>query len=392
MRGFGIPFVALMSVLVLSCGNDGDVSVDGPVVWSFQLNDSTTFSMPGSRSVQGVSFFNGEERITAPLQADGSYHLATFDGLITGHWEGDKFTGHWHDRLRNDYQIPLTATAQPEPDSPWIQPTDQQAWEFYLPASEPSAMGTLLIAQHGETMRGTIATPTGDLRYLTGRADHDGTWTLGTFDGAHLYHLAGIFNGPEAHGVFHSGSHYAAPFRAVSLAATPKLEPQEAELRAQVPFSVSFQATPTEREIWGLSDLPKDVMVIDLMGTWCPNCLDEIRLLLQLHHDYPSVGFMSVAFERNAADFDQAQARLRQFEEALDIPWHIVLGGPADKAEAQLALPFLERVASFPTTVFVHRDGRMYTHSGFNGPATGEAYAKEEAAFRQHIERLLTAP
>lgn len=392
MRAFGIHFLALWSVLVLSCGNGGDVSVERPVVWSFQLNDSTSFSMPGIRSANGIAFFNGEERIEATRQADGSYHLATFDGLITGKWENSQFTGHWHDRLRTNYLIPLTATQQTTPATPWVQPAKQEAWEFYLPAGDTSAMGTLIIAQHGLEMRGTIATPTGDLRYLTGRATQGGHWNLGTFDGAHLYHLAGQFNGSEALGVFHSGSHYAAPFRATAMASTPELTPQEAELRDQTPFSVSFLTSPTEREVWGLQNLPNDVMVIDLMGTWCPNCLDEIRLLLKLHRDYPSVGFMSVAFERNAADFDQAQARIRQFQEALDIPWHVVLGGPADKAEAQRALPFLERVASFPTTVFVHRDGRMYTHSGFNGPATGEAYAREEAVFRQHIERLLSAP
>ena len=392
MRALGIPVAALWSVLVLSCGNVGDVSVAGPVVWSFQLNDSTTFSLPGHRSEQGITFINGEERIEATLQADGSYLLATFDGLITGNWDGGQFTGNWNDRLRKDYQIPLTAAPQTAPVRPWSQPDEQEAWEIYLPASDTSAMGTLILAQNGEALRGTIATPTGDLRYLTGRTNPDGSWSLGTFDGAHLYHLAGKFNGPETHGVFHSGSHYAAPFRATALTAPPALEPQEAELRPQTPFSVSFQSTPTEKEVWGLDDLPEDVMVIDVMGTWCPNCLDEVRLLLKLHRDYPDVGFLSVAFERNAADFEQAQARIRQFEEALDIPWHVVLGGAADKAEAQRALPFLERVASFPTTVFVHRDGRMYTHSGFNGPATGPAYAREEAAFRQHIEDLLSAP
>lgn len=65
------------------------------------------------------------------------------------------------------------------------------------------------------------------------------------------------------------------------------------------------------------------------------------------------------------------------------------LGGPANKQKASDAFPFLERVASFPTTVFVHRDGRIIAHSGFNGPATGAAHQAEIAAFEQNIQSLL---
>ena len=63
--------------------------------------------------------------------------------------------------------------------------------------------------------------------------------------------------------------------------------------------------------------------------------------------------------------------------------WTVVLAGPASKTTAQEALPFLDRVVSFPTTVVVKgaSDEAPWIHSGFNGPAMGPAHELEVARF-----------
>lgn len=46
----------------------------------------------------------------------------------------------------------------------------------------------------------------------------------------------------------------------------------------------------------------KKLLVVDVMGTWCPNCLDEGRLMVELVESYPDVLFLSVAFERGGEE------------------------------------------------------------------------------------------
>ncbi len=382
-----------LSVLVLSCGRDGDAFIRGKVQWVFALNDSTAVEMTGRITRDSLIWHNGGEEVVAVRSGDTTWTLHPFDGLVSGTWEGGHFRGRWTDRQRGDYHVALTGTACADcTPSPWPDTAPSSAWDFYLPSSDTVAMGTLMLHDDGGLWAGTIATPTGDLRFLTGQRTGDAA-ELHTFDGAHLYHLAGRTEGSAWTGTFHSGTHYAAPFRAQRLSEVPTLSASEAELRPNEPFSMAIYNQALEQEIWDLDDLPKEVTVIDIMGTWCPNCLDEMRTLLQLHREYPDVGFVTVAFERNAtADPVAAHTRLLRYVEALDIPWSVALGGDADKAMAQAAFPFLERVASFPTTLFVHRDGRIRTHSGFNGPATGEAYGEELDTFRAHLDALLDRP
>lgn len=378
-----------LSVLVLSCGRSGDAPVSSPVTWTFQLNDSTEVQMPGRITGDTLVWHNGKEDVLARQIDDTTWALHPFDGRITGHWKDQQFAGNWNDRQRGEYRIPLTGKLEEERwPHVWPEQPPQFAWDFYLPADDSVPMGTLLLHEAGDWLTGTIATPTGDFRFLTGSKNR-----LQTFDGAHLYQITGNFPEANLQGMFYSGTHYAAPFRAEQLTAIPQLTAQEAQIKPNAEFSLAFYDSAMNQQVWGLEDLPKDVTVIDIMGTWCPNCLDEMHTLLQLHREYPDVGFMTIAFERNAlGNPQQARERLLQYVKTLDIPWAVEIGGNSDKTVAQEAFPFLERVASFPTTLFVHKDGRIRTHSGFNGPATGAAYEAEQATFRRYLDELLDQP
>jgi len=57
---------------------------------------------------------------------------------------------------------------------------------------------------------------------------------------------------------------------------------------------------------------------------------------------------------------------------------------------ASKAFPLLDRVRSYPTTIFLHADGRVRAvHTGYTGPATGPAYDHLRAEFESLIEELL---
>lgn len=379
-----VPVIAILS------GCNGDVHVQQPLLWTFHLNDSTTLSLDGYSYPDSIVLLNGPERLTARATGTGTYLLPPFDGIIEGTWDNEQFEGHWNDQLREAYTVRLTATPATQTKQSNHSDIPTSSWDLYLPASDSTPMGTLLLRRTNELISGTVATPTGDMRHLRGTTNFSRNWKFGTFDGAHLYQFIAVENDSVLSGTFYSGIHYSAPFRAIPRQEPPTLLPEEAAVLDAVPFHMHWLTPDGTTRTWTLDSFPADVVVIDIMGTWCPNCLDEIRLLKKLAATYTEAAFLSIAFERNADDQpDAAQSRIQRYRDELEIPWDMHLGGPASKRSASQAFPFLREVKSFPTTLFIHRDGRIITHSGFNGPATGPAYQLETETFNTYLDSLL---
>lgn len=96
-----------------------------------------------------------------------------------------------------------------------------------------------------------------------------------------------------------------------------------------------------------------------------------------------------MAFEMTG-DFARDAEQVRIYRDHHGIEYPLLIAGTSDKAEASKAFPLIERVKSFPTTIFMDGDGNVHTvYSGFSGPATGEAYARLQALFENTIEELL---
>ena len=89
-------------------------------------------------------------------------------------------------------------------------------------------------------------------------------------------------------------------------------------------------------------------------------------------------------------DFERDATQVRRFIDRHGIAFPVLIAGVADKAKASQQLPVLDRVRSYPTTIFMHADGSIEAiHTGYSGPATGEAYEELKRAFAQHIEAIL---
>jgi thiol-disulfide isomerase/thioredoxin len=122
-------------------------------------------------------------------------------------------------------------------------------------------------------------------------------------------------------------------------------------------------------------------LVVQVLGSWCPNCLDETRFLVEKYTTRPeNVEFVGLAFERKS-DFAYAKSRIEVVKNKLQVPYPMLIAGISNKDSAAKVLASISRVAAFPTTIFVRADGRVLkVHTGFSGPATGafyEAWKKE---------------
>jgi len=370
-----------LSFLLMACQTAPSIEDRG--LLSFELNDSTTADFFVTQFPDYWEIENGEEVLKIAKINDDEWKVPVFNGSFNVETKGPRLTGFWVDSLRKTaddqyYRVPFTVTKDSEQPQP--SQSIQGTWGVWF-GSNPSESATaqMDLWTNEERVQGTIRTPTGDYRFLSGDY-RGGKLKLQTFDGAHLFLVEADFvDSTWTNGVFLSGNHYQTPW--IGKPARP-WEATVSPEKIKAPIDSLYVRYLDEQGVTKTHSLQPDsnrVFVVDILGTWCPNCMDEIRLLQssinQEEHDV-----LSVAFER-PAEPNKALLRIEDYKAEMNIKWPVIWGGKADKQHAADAFPFLEKVISFPTTLFIHHDGTVYVHSGFNGPATGHHHQAEQAVF-----------
>ena len=134
-------------------------------------------------------------------------------------------------------------------------------------------------------------------------------------------------------------------------------------------------------------------VIVQVMGSWCPNCLDESKYFSEYYKTQKNVDLeiIALAFEYVKTK-EKAFKNINRLQERLDIEYPILLAqyGTSNKAKAQEKLPMLNQVLSYPTTIFIDKTGQVRKiHTGFNGPATGEKYTQFTSEFEGFVGELL---
>ena len=389
----GVAFLVFFSLVVGGCGDashSSQLPVSHDASIEFVLNDSVTASFIGSRKGAVWSLYNGDEVVTLTPLNDSTWKVPVFNGSWSLHKDqkNDSYRGHWVDSLRNphgSYRVPLevSPTSSNEQGTTEASEIPTGTWDVWFGEDSSDSPGSQLdLTADGGAVQATIRTPTGDYRYLAGTVVGDALH-LQTFDGAHLFvFTASLQDGNWVNGNFYSGNHYHTTWRAASAAPTPDQDPMQSLVVPNEDLRVSvIDRAGNSNSISLRSD---SLIVLDILGTWCPNCMDEVRLLHELYN--PQARFLSVAFERDTNPFSSYE-RLDAFADELHLDWELFLGGKASKKSAANAFPFLDKVISFPTTLFI-RGNDVMVHSGFNGPATGERYTMEKKRFQDQLNNF----
>ena len=368
------------AVLSLSCNTASTASKDPLYVASFATEPATEVLV--QRQPREWVVLNGKEQIPMPQIGDDElYSVPVFGGSWSGEWVGEEWVGQWTDSLRpGDYRVPLT-----------IQPLQDQAQQRGTKTRSfwSTSEGLLLLDERGDSVWATISTPTGDYRYLAGKKSGN-SLVFSNFDGAHLFRFsATVEQDSLINGTFLSGTHYQTAFDGVRLPDNPPVWTSGQQRTNGAPLAFRGVNPSGDTVVWNeqtLRESGKSGLVVDIMGTWCPNCMDEARLLAELAPLHPEVAFVSLAFERTTDV--SILPRLRQFEAELGISWDVLLGGRASKRVAAECIGVVDTVHSFPTTLFWSPGSEPVVHKGFHGPATGEGYTKERAFFQAQLTRL----
>ena len=135
------------------------------------------------------------------------------------------------------------------------------------------------------------------------------------------------------------------------------------------------------------------VVVIQVMGSWCANCLDETRFLADYYKQNKGRGveLIALAYELTT-DFDRSRKSVQKFKELYDVQYPMLITGVAagDELKAEKTLPQLTAIKSFPTTIFIDKKGIVRDiHTSFYGPGSGEYFTLSKNRFYETVDKLL---
>lgn len=325
--------------------------------------------------------------------------MPLFDSEFKGRKDGDgRITGYWFNYLKGpDHKVPFTALAGDLPRFPVASPAHMDpsgTWEVHFSpntADSYPAIG-LFERQNNGSITGTFLTETGDYRFLEGSVSGD-SLRLSCFDGSHAFLFTALLTGDSLKGDFRSGNHWQEPWVAVRNADFKLRDPDSLTFLREGYDMVDFRFPSIDGGLVSPNDLPYkgSVRVVQIMGSWCPNCVDETRLLNDIYDKHHSDGLqvMSVAFERYQ-DTVRAMDGLRRFRDVLQVRYPILYGGMAGKGEAAERLPFLNHVMSYPTLIIIDHLGRVRRiRTGIYGPSSGSHYERHKRSLEVFIQGLL---
>lgn len=325
------------------------------------------------------------------------FQMPVFEDYIAASFQRTELSGSFINESRKR-RVPFRARFGdlprfPDTRKPLVDVSGE--WQAtFTPDSGDSYPAKGIFTQEDGLVHGTFRTKTGDRRYLEGVVSGD-SLKLSTFDGAHAYLFVAGVTDSLMRGMYYSGNHYKEPFVAWR---NPGYElPDEDSLTLMKPGydRLEFAFPDSRGTMVSLADdqFRDKVVVVQLMGTWCPNCLDETKFLAAYlkGNDHEDLKVVALAFEyyktpeKSFEAIDRLTARL-----GLDYPILLAQYGGADKLQANRKLPMLDQVLSYPTTIFIDRRGNVRRiHTGFNGPATGRKYIEFQEEFDRLIKQLL---
>jgi len=163
--------------------------------------------------------------------------------------------------------------------------------------------------------------------------------------------------------------------------------------KKDMPFGFTFKDLDGNPVSFSDDRFKGKVVLVQIMGSWCPNCLDETRFLSKFYDEYHNKGveIVSLAYERST-DFARSAKAVRLFQQGFDVKYPMLITGVTvgDPQKAAKTLPQLDNIANFPTTIFVNRKGQIEKiHTGFSGPGTGEHYEEQKKEFYDTVNGLL---
>ena len=406
------------SALFMGCANQvNEFNPDSPIASRVKGTWRAELQSPGGPLPFGIEFrmdgddllawaINGEERAKfSSAKLDGKQLRLDFDwydSWIVADYDlsTEQFKGKWQKTGPGGKPSTLPFVAKKGAGTRFELSSDKPAvnvdgrWQVTFKDDSGEEKAEAVFHQSGSEVTGTFLTEVGDYRYLEGNVA-DNELKLSTFDGAHAFLFAATLDGDQLSGDFWSRDSYHATWTATRIEGVESELGNEWELakitNASGRFRFSFP--DLEGKIVSSDDerFKNRPMLINIFGSWCPNCNDKAPILADWHREFRDQGLevVGLAFEFTG-DPKRDTEVLRRFRRRHNIEYDILLAGTNDKQLASEKLPDLSRVIAYPQTIFVGKDGVVkHVHTGFSGPGTVEKHTRLVEEMRKRIVELL---
>ena len=371
----------------------GEITAQGnQIPFNFEVNKND-----GSYHIKLI---NGVEKLDIDridiLNDSLFFDMHIFDISIKAKIFTDSLVGSYTKNYAEDYVLPFKAVYGKEGRFDQIESSNlfDGTWETTFKAEdgkETSAIG--IFKTEDEMLRGTFLTKTGDYRYLDGYTSKD-TMYLYTFDGNHIYKFRAFKeNDSILRGEYWSGKTSYKTFVS-KRNDTIKLPDANSLTYLKEGYDrIDFSFPDLDGKLTSLDDekYKNKIVILQIFGTWCPNCMDETRFFSDWYNKNQSQGveIIGLAYEIKP-EFEYAKDRVLTMKEKLNVPYDFLIAGTSSTKSASESLPMLNKVMSFPTSIIIDRKGNVRRiHTGFSGPATGVYYEEFVDDFNQFMEELI---
>lgn len=347
-----------------------------------------------------LEIYNAEEVITVDeisYKNDSVFiQMPVFESYIKAKVENKIITGHFITEGK-DRSVPFKAKPEKTRFNTSNLPKTNISgnWETtFSPNTDDSYKAKGIFKQNGNNVTGTFRTETGDYRYLDGVISGN-QMQLSTFDGSHAFLFTATVTDSTLNGTFYSGNHWEEPFIAKRNDDFKLADANTLTYLKDGYETLEFTFPDENGNQISLTDdrFKNKVVVVQIMGTWCPNCLDESNYYAQYYNNNKdkAIEFVALAFEYAKTE-EAAFKNIKRLKDRVGINYPILLAqtGTTSKSKANEKLPMLNSVLSYPTSIFIDKNGKVRKiHTGFNGPATGEKFTEFKAEFTTFMDKLL---
>ncbi len=402
----GKNFAALLlamapSILAQSVASSVAQPIAGRWDATIQINGVETpfpLEISGSGTNVTASFFNGDDRYASTqgrfdagkLVVNWDYYAATLeatlkDGVLEGQYAGTR-------RMKGPFAIRATrAAARPTADSA-TAPSIGGLWEIPNKSGKGELAWRFIVQQSGPKAAATILRVDGDTGTISG-AYQNGKFVLSHFDGAraHLLEITPASDGTLD--ILQDGKTKMTAYRPAAARAKGLPEPTNPDLNTSMkdpsePFRFSFPDLSGRMVSNADTRFQGKVMVVEITGSWCPNCHDEAPFLAEMYRKYGRKDFEIVSISFEEADQLKDPTRLRAFVKKYGLEFPVLLCGDPDEANVKLAQ--LVNWNTWPATLFIDRKGLVRgIHSGFPSSGSGDLFRQAKEDFNVEVGRLL---
>ncbi len=347
-----------------------------------------------------VNLINAEENF--PLDevkiVDDSLfiRLHIFDIDLKAKINEGSLNGYYIKNYKDNYKLPFTAFYNKPKRFDELKSTSKfdGKWQVMFTEDDGKTFPAIgIFKQKGDLMTGTFLTETGDYRYLEGKAS-DNSMSLYTFDGNHAFIFNTAIEGDSIKGEFLSGKDYRATFTGYKDENAKLTDADKLTYLKEGYDKVEFSFPGLDGNQVTLNDkkYQNKVVLLQIFGTWCPNCMDETIFYSDWYNKNKDKGVEIIGLAYEAKDdFEYAKARVEKMKEKYNVNYDYVIAGVYDKEAAAKTLPMLNHVLSFPTTIFIDKKGEVRRiHTGFSGPATGKYYEDFVDDFNSFMNQLIS--